>query len=126
LELSYPSQVDTLDGQAEAIKMLAARFLRRFCTKMLRRGRIGGLDEGKLLDVLVTIASQCRSSSASRHTVASWIDTVSKSNWIRGEGEARILYFEALSGGIILEDDRNHWRWRHDFVEAHLAELNLA
>ena len=40
-----------------------------------------------------------------------------------GPVEARALYYESLSYGIIDRQERQNWRWRHSFFVDYLAVL---
>lgn len=125
LELSHDTQIQALDRKDEAINQLAEVFVGRFCNKVMRRDRIAGLKEENLLDILSGIARHCQANGRARQAVADWIDPACDSDWIRGPGEARILHSETLSGGMILKDDEQHWRWRHPFVGDYLAAVDV-
>jgi len=124
LELGPDVQSRVLSSEFSATRQLAAAFTGRFCVKVVARGRLAGMNEDALLDVLCAIARHSANTGRTRQPMADWIDPARSTDWIRGAGEARLLCSEALSGGMILEDGRDHWRWRHRLVRDYLAELD--
>jgi hypothetical protein len=125
LELEPDVQSQVLDNEFLAVQQLAEVFIRRFCIKVIVRDRLPGVNEDVLLDVLCAIARHSVNAGGIRQHISSWFDPALGTYWIGGSGEARILYSEALSGGMIV-DDGEYWQWRHRLVWDHLAGLDEA
>jgi len=121
LELDPDVQSRVLSSELPATRQLAAAFVQRFCVKVVVRGRLAGMNEDALLDVLCAIARHSANTGRIRQPMADWIDSACNTGWVPSV-EARILWYEALSGGMILQDGRDHWRWRHRLVWDYLAE----
>ena len=125
LELEPDVQSRVLDGEPQALQQLAAVFIRRFCDKVLGRGRPAGLRQNALFDVLCTIARHCRDNGQVRQSMSDWCDPACSTSTVNRQ-EARTLYSEAVSGGVVLEDDPRHWRWRHTLVWSYLAAIDMS
>jgi hypothetical protein len=120
--LSLPPDVQNaaLNGNPTAIDRLVEAFVKRFCTKVIRRGLLMGLNQENLAFVLSSIARYCRDNGQVRQSIAHWHDPSCQTQLVN-RYESGGLYNEALSGGLILEDDPNHWHWRHELVLEYLA-----
>jgi hypothetical protein len=125
LQLDEKSRLQVLDGAPQAVRNLAKVFINRFCKKVLDRGQASRLGGDELLDVLHKIALCCQANKQVQQSKNDdWIDPACETDLVI-RTEARGLYSEAISGGIIIEDDLKHWRWRHDLVRDYLAEVEI-
>jgi hypothetical protein len=88
------------------------------------RGRVADLREDALLCMLCAIARHCRSNGRVRQSLLDWFEPVCGTE-ILGRPEARTFYSEALSGGMVSEDDPRHWRWCHRLIWDYLAEVDI-
>ena len=124
LGLAPPAQLKALEGEPGAVEQLAHAFLQRFFSKLSARGCALGLDNEALHHVLHSVALGCTRDVPGRHAFSDWVDSACKTDLVK-RVEARSLYYEAISGGLISRDDALHWRWRHPFVGDYLAEIEL-
>ncbi|CAN5708770.1 hypothetical protein BH23PLA1_BH23PLA1_27780 [soil metagenome] len=104
-----------LDGEPSARSDLAMRFLERFCSKATRRRP--SLTDDRLLKALRAICTSAAGDLSGLTRQEHWIEPA------RGpmmDEEAAYLFDEAISYGLIAEDARGQWMWRHGFVRDHL------
>jgi len=115
VSLDHEWRLLVLEEHSAALSELAKRFLVRFCDKVNRRHV--SLSDRRVLNALRSICTAIPGGSVelSRHD-----------HWIlpaRGpvtNDEAACLFDEAISYGLIVEDARGQWLWRHGFVPDHL------
>jgi hypothetical protein len=121
LDLGPETQGEVLDGQPEAMGELARRFLDRFFYKV--RLRHSDWPEPDVRQAMIRIGRRFpwgeRRGRLSQH----WLAPASESGSLR-YSEARALFYEAVSYGMIQEDkdEEEWWRWRHGFVGNHLLK----
>lgn len=125
LEFKPVSQLRILDGKPELAGELAEIFVKRFGVKLTSRGQAFKFTEEDLLHVLHSIAAASRDNKRIRQSRSDWVDWACGTDFRVEPREARGLYDEALSGGLITEDDSGSWRWRHELVWEYLAEIEL-
>jgi GTPase SAR1 family protein len=109
------------DGEVGALRQLAYEFIKLFRWKLARRvqGRLGSLSVETLIEILQAVARH--SDSASVHSRdRDWGEPACLTHHII-PNEAMTLYEEALSAGLITEDARSEWRWRHSIVHDYLV-----
>jgi energy-coupling factor transporter ATP-binding protein EcfA2 len=121
LNLEPLDQRNAVQGKKQSVYDLAHRFIIWFHSKLKyrERERFQNLTESDLVQVLGAIV-QHSSETAPYSRDSDW----SKPAWQTGqvsEAEANDLYREALSAGLIIEDARHLWRWRHFIVRDYLA-----
>jgi hypothetical protein len=115
LDLGPEIQGHVLDGHREAMHQLARRFLDRFLYKVsLRRS---AWPEDEVQAALALIGHNFPIDQQQGHRTQHW--AVPASGPLRLQ-EARELFHEAVSYGMILTDDEERWRWRHGFVGDYL------
>jgi hypothetical protein len=125
LELEGSVQASALQGDPQAVRELSRVFVSRFCRKALQRGRTAGLDQLKLETVVRAVAVQSANNGRERQLYMDWIEAAHGTGFVN-HFEAKTLYAEAMSAGLILEDDPQHWRWRHSWVPSCLAAISRA
>ena len=94
---------------------LARRFLDRFLYKLLLR-RPAWPEDG-VQEALAQVGRRFPQDELRGHRTQHWV--VPASGPLRWQ-EARELFHEAVSYGMILTDGEDWWRWRHGFVCDHL------
>jgi hypothetical protein len=106
-------QERVLDGSPAGLGTLSWRFLERFCLKV--RDRMGphpvGLD--RLDQSLRQVGGHFPDSPAVGGLNEHWLSPLAG---ILDAFVARHLYDEAISYGLIREDEPGRWRWRHGFI----------
>jgi hypothetical protein len=117
LDLDLKTQGWVLDGQREAMHELARRFLERFFSKVWLRHP--ALPENDLRRALNRIGRRFPSGEQRGRLSQHWLAPASESGLLR-HSEARDLFHEAVSYGMIREDGEEWWRWRHGFVGDYL------
>lgn len=121
LENDPGSQSQILDGEPKAARSLARFFCCRFCLKAADRGKDFGLDQEDLFHLLHVVAANCQGTEEARYSKAVWEGPFCNAGL--APLEARRLYNEGCSGGLIVkEDNSGSWRWRHRFVADYLAQ----
>lgn len=114
--LSLTDQHRVLDEQPAGFDRLTERFVERFCRKVNRRRPT--LASERVRSALVRIAG-----SFPRHQTL----VRRERNWITPAAplvtmdEAALLFDEALSYGMIREEEPGRWVWRHRFLHDSLA-----
>jgi hypothetical protein len=106
---------EALDEKPLALSELAGRFLMRFCEKANRRRAT--LTGERILRGLRAICAAIPGVPSELTRQKHWIEPA------RGpmmDEEAAYLFEEANSYGLIIEDERGQWAWRHDFVCGYL------
>jgi hypothetical protein len=115
LDLSLEAQGRVLDGQRDAMHELASRFLDRFFYKVSLRHATWpaqGVRQA-LTRIGRNFSEGVPQGSRSQH----WL--VPATGPLRIP-EARDLFDEAISYGMILADEGDMWRWRHSFIGEYL------
>jgi hypothetical protein len=107
-------------GETEALHLLSRQFIVLFHWKLTRRvhGYFRNLSTDVLIEILRAIAQHTDGTSTHSRD-RDWNEPASQSNHL-SPVDAMQLYYEALSGGIITEDARHQWRWRHSIVYNYL------
>jgi hypothetical protein len=118
LDLGVEVQGRVLDGQREAMHGLAKRFLDRFFHKVLLRHPTWP-DQG-VRQALARIGHRFPPGELRGRRSQHWL--VPARGPLR-DTEARDLFHEAVSYGMILVDEGEWWRWRHSFVGDCLRNL---
>lgn len=118
LTLEDDKKTQVLDGDPQALSGLGDAFARRFCRKAWDRGESSALREDDLLSVLRHIAQATKDQTPLRF--AEWVSAATHDGNLKNP-EARRLYYEAISGGLITQDEAQRWRWRHSLVWRYLA-----
>ncbi len=117
--LSSEEQTQLLDGGALAFDRLAEQFLKWFYKKA--RERRSDWDRDDIIEVLIAVAFDAANTQAVEYPYNIW-----KNGGFReydlDRTKVKWLYTEALSAGLIEEDQRRKiWYWRHPFVGRYLA-----
>lgn len=120
LNLENTVRLDAIQGETRAVYCLAHEFLKWFHWKLtLRQQRFEDLHEETLIEILRSIATYtCGTRPHSRDE--DWRAPACEDGRMSGN-EATTLYDEALSAGLIAEEARLSWRWRHMTVYTYLA-----
>lgn len=122
LELNTSTQQEVLDGDSAALNRLAHLFVGRFCGKVIHRGKIISLRENELLGAIYAVARQSELHDGIWHLYREDWEQPSVDSAFVNERQARDLYYEALSGGLIAEDTPNRWRWLYPWIQDYLAK----
>src|SRR5262249_36828628 len=101
-----------LDGRAQALDRLAADFLERFYRKARSRCE-GHFPSDRAEQALRRVARGDPTAQGDGSFRQDWSGRMLGAF---NESEARLLYEEALSYGLIRLDQNDTWRWRHAFV----------
>jgi hypothetical protein len=113
--LSVEDQHHVLDGTAPGPERLAEAFVGRFCVKVTRRRPT--LAGERVRRALVQIARRFQATPpASKQN-----DWVNPARQLVNRDEAAFLFDEAISYGMIREEQPGRWDWRHRFLRAALA-----
>jgi hypothetical protein len=118
LDLDPEVQGRVLDGQREAVHDLACRFLERFISKVLLRRPTWPGDGVR--EALARIGGGFPVGEQRGRSSQHWVHPATGP--LR-QLEARDLFREAVSYGMILTDEEDWWRWRHGFVLQYLRSL---
>jgi hypothetical protein len=121
LDLGQEIQGQVLDGRQEARHELARRFLDRFVFKVLLR-RPAWPGDSVLWQALTRIGRSFPPGREQGRHQQHWVVPASEPGLLRVQ-EARDLFHEAVSYGMILTDEEGSWRWRHSFVGEYLRTL---
>ena len=122
--LTDEAQHHVLDGSDEGIQLLGEQYLKWFRKKA--GTRIKDLRHEECACALAAAATRFREKLGQAGQVKDdWIDPVSAAT---GEGTVRSkqLYIEALTAGIIEDDEivnSQKWRWRHDWFCKYLISI---
>jgi GTPase SAR1 family protein len=111
--VSLPSERlhSVLNRDHGALSQLAEYFLKRFCRKTCRR-RTSLVNE-RVFRALSAICIAMPDIPSALTRQKNWIEpTLGPLN----DNEAAQLFEEAISYGLIVEDARNQWAWRHGFI----------
>ena len=109
------------DGEVVALRQLAHQFIKLFRWKLTRRvqGHLRNLSAETLIEILQAVARH--SDDVSVHSRdEDWNEAACQTHHVIAN-EAMTLYEEALSAGLIAEDARSRWRWRHSVVYDYLV-----
>jgi hypothetical protein len=117
LDLGSETLGQVLDGQREAMHELARRFLERFFFKVLLRRP--AWPEESVREALIRIGRSFPTGGQRGLRSQHWVIPASEPRALRPQ-EARDLFHEAVSYGMILADEEDWWRWRHGFVRDYL------
>ena len=115
VSLDHDRRLLVLDQQSAALSELTGRFILRFCEKVNRRHT--SLLDKRVWDALRAICTAIPRGSDELSRRDHWIAPA------RGpvnDDEAACLFDEAISYGLIIENARGQWLWRHPFVPDHL------
>ncbi len=116
LDIDPETQGRVLDGQREAMHQLARRFLDRFFYKVLLRHP--AWPQPDVQQALIRIGRRFPSGEQRGRRTQHWLAPASEQGLLR-HSEARDLFHEAVSYGMIRED-KEEWWWRHGFVGDYL------
>ncbi|HEY4036995.1 MAG TPA: hypothetical protein VGL94_23810 [Ktedonobacteraceae bacterium] len=117
--LSSEEQTRLLDGDVYALDRLAEQFLAWFYEKA--RKRRSDWDRDDIIEVLEAVALDAANIQAAEYPYNIWKNGRCRENGL-DRTKVKRLYTEALSAGLIQEDQRrNIWYWRHPFVGQYLA-----
>jgi hypothetical protein len=117
-QLSPSHQHAVLDGSVGLLAQLTTQLLEWFCRKA--RARRTGFSADDAQTMLRKAASVFGSPGRVAKKESDWQRPIVEDCHF-GHAEARLLYSEALSFGIIEEVESGTWRWRHPFVCSCLA-----
>jgi hypothetical protein len=110
-----------VSGDAGARGLLASRVIDRFLRKCVARS--AHLNQGQLHAALRAVARETLARTPPHSRTGGW------TAHCRGpvsDYEAAILYREAISYGLLTENEASSWRWRHPFVADWLASEGAA
>jgi hypothetical protein len=114
--LTLEDQHRILDGASPEIDRLAERFVERFCLKTYRRRPT--LQGERVRRALVRIARSFPAEQSLANWKVNWVDHAAQ---LVTQDEAAFLYEEAVSYGIIREEEPGRWAWRHRFLRVSLT-----
>jgi hypothetical protein len=100
-----------LDEEPTALSRLAEQFLERFCQKATRRRLT--LTRDRIFNALRAICAANGDCPSELSREKHWIEPA------RGpmmDEESAFLFDEAISYGLIVENARGQWLWRHGFI----------
>lgn len=113
--LSVDDQHRALDGTHPGPERLAETFVERFCVKVTRRRPT--LPGERVRRALVQVARRFLARSPASKQNA-WVNPAAQ---LVSRDEATFLFDEAISYGMIREEEPGRWAWRHQFLRAALA-----
>jgi hypothetical protein len=119
LGLAPDRQQQALEGNSEALAVLAKHFVERFCRKVWDRMGDHPMGLDRVHDSLRTVGFHFPSAPAVGDRQRHWLSPLSEG---LSPTEARHLYEEAISYGLIREDQPGRWRWRHGFIGDYLRQ----
>lgn len=125
LGLSTPLQNGVLDNEQAATRALAREVITRFAGKVWERRQVGNLSRDDVREALRAIAmrTRAREGATPNDYARDWRDPACRDTGdLLNSNEARALFREARSGGIIEQDTPRVWRWRHQLVRDYLAD----
>jgi hypothetical protein len=109
-----------LDGNIQALDLLAEHFLTWFYEKAWRRHPQWNRED--VAETLAAIALRAFATHAAQYPLEIWKEVGRRDYVLQGRQVYQYLYHEALSAGIIREAERSIWYWRHPFVGRYLAQ----
>ena len=109
-----------LDGNSQALNLLAEHFLLWFYEKAWRRHPQWNRDD--VAEAVAAIALRAFATHTAQHSFEIWKEVSRRDYVLQGRQVYQYLYHEALSAGIIREAERRIWYWRHPFVGRYLAQ----
>jgi hypothetical protein len=96
---------------------------RHFCDRFFEKARIRTLIPRPIIETgLIAVAASNQHAGRHFRTMDQWQGPAKAASGM-GTIEARKLFFEAESGGLIRRESASRWDWRNDAVELHLANL---
>ena len=104
-----------LESDPTGFRELADRLLRRFCLKVNRRR--DQLRQDRTRRALVAIGARTPAGNRIARRDSHWI---APARVALPDADALILFDEAISYGLVREDARGQWSWRHPFVGDYL------
>ena len=120
-QLSAAEQNRLLDGDPQALDSLARHFLHWFYSNVSQRQP--GWKETHIAYALGAVALMAARTRRGEYPYAIWKKVMGQGLGLEGV-QVLDLYDEALSAGVILEDDTNMiWHWRHPFVGRYLVKM---
>lgn len=122
MRLEEQTREQALRGEPPAVIELISNFLEWYHYKLCLRNReLQHLDVGDLREVIGTIA--VASGGGTNHDRdTGWVDPACETNLVT-QIEARELYQEARSVGMILESERTRWGWRNETLADLLSRI---
>jgi hypothetical protein len=105
-----------LDGATAGFDRLAERFVERFCLKANRRRPT--LQGERVRRALVRIARSFPADQALALRQPNWVTHAAD---LVTQDEAAFLFDEAVSYGMIREEEPGRWAWRHRFLRVSLG-----
>ena len=123
LDLDHETQIRAIKGEQQAVHVLARKFIEWFGYKLRRRKQqlqdLVDLVDDDLIKILGMITQHSSGTTANSRGKA-WVEPARRTPHQLSGREAVILYDEALSAGLVEEDSRRVWRWRHPIVYDYL------
>jgi len=117
--LPQDSMLAVLNGEAQAEKQLAERYVERFLNKASARSAELQRRTVELAFIKIAVATKSSAPKA-KHPRSLWYSTIGKEFGL-GIPIAEKLLAEAMSSGVVIED-YDAWVWRFAFVQRYLAE----
>jgi energy-coupling factor transporter ATP-binding protein EcfA2 len=114
--LTVEEQHQVLDGADAGLDRLTERFVERFCVKVYRRRST--LQGERARRALVQVARSFPPHQALARFQTNWIAQAAP---LVTQDEAAFLFAEAVSYGMIREEEPGRWAWRHRFLRESLA-----
>ena len=102
-----------LDGNNQALMLLATRVLDWFNYKVQKRNRGIGLLLDEVVPLLAQVAKQTQATELMRRQI--WLNALQS----HGENLAQVLFKESEQGGLI-DWDSDLWHWKHRFIHDYL------
>ena len=116
MRLSATNQEKVLDDSQDGLSELAVLYVNRFCRKVDLR--TPSISSDMVLEVIKTVAMHFPDSNRTGDMERDW---VSRACEHVSPSDARALFHEATSYGMIEKDSTTTWRWRHEFLCSSLA-----
>lgn len=117
--LDEQQQTGILRSEAAAMQELAASVVERVCRKAQARQRAAFNTKEAVFRMLCVLARA--NQGMGPFTKDQWKGPLHQSGLVLHGLVIPTLYGEAISSGLILEDNPRLWRWRHGFVREYLA-----
>lgn len=109
-----------LNGQTQELEKMFSEFMCDFYRKARRRGLNHEDSEFNL--IFGTIALESLKKTEANHSRKDWSSWANGTGLIESAYEARRIYDESLSFGIIQKDNEQRWRWRFKSIMEYLAK----
>lgn len=122
-EFDLQKQNAFLDCDPNALSDLTRIFLNRFCTKVVDRNKVPGLDrKNEILAILCKIGSHCAQANTNTYfkKVDDWCKPACETGVVN-DAQANRLHKEALSAGLI-HQERLQWQWAYDWLLNYLSQ----